>query len=111
MSEILFFLVLSAFMFTCGLAGVVVRKNPLVIFMSIELMLNASVVGFVTMARFGPEQPYITLAQGSGADGPVFGFIIMTIAAAEAVVGLALIIMLFRRRRQIDVDKMDLLKG
>ncbi|MCA9792265.1 MAG: NADH-quinone oxidoreductase subunit NuoK [Candidatus Eremiobacteraeota bacterium] len=103
-----FFLLISAFLFGIGAVGVVVRRNPLVMFMSIELMLNAANLALVTFSRFGPPSPH---ALGSPADGPVFAFIVMTIAAAEAVVGLAIIITIFRTRHEVDVDHLGALKG
>ncbi|MBI3928231.1 MAG: NADH-quinone oxidoreductase subunit NuoK [Armatimonadetes bacterium] len=100
-----FYLVLSAVLFSIGAIGLVIRRNPLVMFMAIELMLNAANLAFVTFSRFHPGPP-----EGA-ADGPVFVFIVMTIAAAEAVVGLAIIITIFRSRREVDADELAALKG
>ncbi len=91
---------LSALVFTIGLIGVLVRRNALVIFMSIELMLNAANLAFVAFAR----------ALGS-VDGQVFVFFVMTVAAAEVAVGLAIIVNLFRLRETVFVDEINLLKG
>jgi NADH-quinone oxidoreductase subunit K len=94
------FLIVSAILFTIGAIGVLVRRDPLIIFMSIELMLNSVNLTFVTFSRY----------LGS-ADGQVFVFIIMTVAAAEVVVGLALIVSIFQTRQRIDVDELDEMRG
>ncbi len=91
---------LSALVFTIGLVGVLVRRNALIMFMSIELMLNAANLAFVAFAR----------ALGS-VDGQVFVFFVMTVAAAEVAVGLAIIVNLFRLRETVFVDEINLLKG
>lgn len=103
-----FFLLISALVFSIGLVGVCIRRNPLVIFMSIELMLNASNLAFMTFSRFSEK---VAQTHGGPADGPVFTFVVMTIAAAEAVVGLAIIITIFRNKRTVDVDALAGLKG
>ena len=92
-------LVVSALLFVTGIIGVMIRRSALVILMSIELMLNAANLLFVGMSR----------TRGS-MDGQLFAFFVMTVAAAEAAVGLAIIIALFRRRRTTDVDQVSLLK-
>ncbi len=94
------YLVVSAFLFTIGTVGVLIRRNPLVIFMSIELMLNAANLSFVAFSRFLDS-----------ADGQMFVFLVLTVAAAEVVVGLAIIVSIFRTRRDIDVDDMNILRG
>src|SRR5215472_14292958 len=94
------YLIVSAILFTIGVIGVLVRRNPLVIFMSIELMLNAVNLSFVALSRFLDS-----------ADGQMFVFIVLTVAAAEVVVGLALIVAIFRSRHSIDVDEMNILRG
>ena len=94
------YLIVSAILFTIGVTGVLVRRNPLTIFMSIELMLNAVNLSFVAFSKFL-----------NTADGQTFVFIILTVAAAEVVVGLALIVSIFRTRRNIDVDDMNILRG
>jgi NADH-quinone oxidoreductase subunit K len=91
---------LSAILFTIGVVGVLVRRNPLVIFMSIELMLNAANLAFVAFGR----------AHG-GAHGQIIVFFVMTVAAAEAAVGLAIIIALFRHRQTVNLENINLLKG
>jgi len=93
-------LALSAVVFVLGVVGVLVRRNALVIFMSIELMLNAGNLAFVAFAR----------ALGS-VDGQIFVFFVMTVAAAEVAVGLAIIVNLFRLRESVFVDEVNLLKG
>jgi NADH-quinone oxidoreductase subunit K len=94
------YLVVSAVLFTIGTIGVLIRRNPLVIFMSIELMLNAVNLSFVTFSHFL-----------NSADGQMFVFLVLTVAAAEVVVGLAIIVSIFRTRRDIDVDDMNILRG
>lgn len=93
-------LLLSAFLFTVGVVGVLVRRNAIVIFMSVELMLNAANLAFVAFAR-----------QMNSIDGQVFVFFVMTVAAAEVAVGLAIIVNLFRLRESVMVDEANLLKG
>jgi NADH-quinone oxidoreductase subunit K len=94
------YLIVSAIIFTVGVIGVLVRRNPLVIFMSIELMLNAVNLSFVTFSHYLDS-----------VDGLMFVFLVLTIAAAEVVVGLAIIVSIFRTRRDIDVDDMNILRG
>ena len=94
------YLIMSAILFTIGSIGVLARRNPLIIFMSIELMLNAVNLAFVAFSSFLDS-----------ADGQMFVFIVLTVAAAEVVVGLAIIISIFRTRRNIDVDEMNVLRG
>ena len=93
-------LALSGIVFMIGLIGVLVRRNALVIFMSIELMLNAANLAFVAFARH----------LGS-LDGQVFVFFVMTVAAAEVAIGLAIIVNVFRLRETVYVDEINLLKG
>lgn len=93
-------LALSAIVFTIGVVGVLTRRNALVIFMSVELMLNAANLAFVA---FGRELKTL--------DGQVFVFFVMTVAAAEVAVGLAIIVNLFRLRESVFVDEINLLKG
>jgi len=90
---------LSAAIFTIGVAGVLLRRNILVMFMSIELMLNAVNLAFVTLAR----------RMGS-MDGQVIVFFVMTVAAAEAAVGLAIIISIFRNRETVNADELNLMR-
>jgi NADH-quinone oxidoreductase subunit K len=91
---------LSAVLFTIGALGVLIRRNPIVIFMSVELMLNSANLVFVTYARAFGEL-----------NGQIFVFFVMTVAAAEVAVGLALIVAIFRTKHSIDIDQMNTLKG
>ncbi|WP_328396561.1 NADH-quinone oxidoreductase subunit NuoK [Nocardia sp. NBC_00416] len=93
------YLFLSALLFTIGAAGVLLRRNAIIVFMCIELMLNAVNLAFVTFARMH-----------ANLDGQVFAFFTMVVAAAEVVVGLAIIITIFRARRSTSVDDASLLK-
>lgn len=93
------YLVLATILFTIGSAGVLLRRNALVAFMSVELMLNAANLAFVTFARMH-----------GNLDGQVVAFFVMVIAAAEVVIGLAIIVMIFRTRRSASVDDASLLK-
>jgi NADH-quinone oxidoreductase subunit K len=90
---------LSALLFSIGSAGVLLRRNAIVVFMSIELMLNAANLAFVTFARMN-----------GNLDGQVIAFFVMVVAAAEVVIGLAIIMTIFRTRRSASVDGANLLK-
>ena len=94
------YLVVSAMIFTIGAGGVLVRRNPLVILLCLELMLNAANLALVTFARM----------HGNG-DGQIFALIVMVVAACEVAVGLGLIVAIFRRRLPIDVDELRELQG
>ena len=94
-----YYLVLSAILFACGVAGFLVKRNIITIFMSIELMLNAVNLSFVAFAT----------ARGL-LSGHIFVFFVMVVAAAEAAVGLAIIISVFRTRETLNVDRVNLLK-
>ena len=96
LGEALFF---SAVLFVIGVVGVLIRRNAIIVFMCVELMLNAVNLSF------------IAFAQAYGAAGQVFVFIVMTVAAAEAAVGLAIIIALFRHRQTVNLSSINLLKG
>jgi NADH-quinone oxidoreductase subunit K len=93
------YLILSAILFTLGVAGVLWRREAIRLLMSVELMLNAANLAFITFAR-----------QFNQADGQVYVFFIITLAAAEAAVGLAIVIAFFRLRDSSDVDELNLLK-
>jgi len=93
------FLTLSVLLFTIGAVGVLVRRNAIVVFMCVELMLNATNLAFVTFARVH-----------GNLDGQVAAFFVMVVAAAEVVVGLAIITAIFRTRRSASVDDANLLK-
>lgn len=93
------YLVLSAILFSLGTFGVLTRRNAIVIFMCIELMLNAVNLSFIALSHHLGNM-----------DGQIFVFFVMTVAAAEAAVGLALMIAFFRNRESIDVEEFNLLK-
>jgi NADH:ubiquinone oxidoreductase subunit K len=94
------FLVLSAFLFCIGTTGVLVRRNPLVVLLSLELMLNAGNLALIAFSRM----------LGNG-DGQVFALVVMVIAACEVVIGLGLIVAIYRRRLPIDVDEVAEMRG
>ena len=93
------YVVLSAILFSLGAAGVLIRRNAIVVFMCIELMLNAANLAFVTFAR-----------SNGNLDGQIIAFFVMVVAAAEVVIGLAIIMTIFRTRRTASVDDANLLK-
>jgi NADH-quinone oxidoreductase subunit K len=93
------YLYLSAVLFSIGSVGVLVRRNAIVVFMCIELMLNASNLAFVSFAR-----------TWGNLDGQVIAFFVMVVAAAEVVIGLAIVMTIFRTRRSASVDEANLLK-
>lgn len=96
------YLILSAALFAIGLFGVLARRNAIAILIGVELMLNAVNVNLLAFWRYiRPDDP----------SGQVFAIIVLTVAAAEAAVGLALFISIYRTRRTINVDAVDLLKG
>lgn len=99
MVPITYYIALSAIVFSIGIVGVLVRRNAIVMFLSIELMLNAANLAFVAFAR-----------QLGSIDGQVIVFFVMTVAAAEAAVGLAIIIAVFRHRATINADELRLLR-
>lgn len=94
-----YYLILSAFMFIVGVAGVLTRRNAIVVFMSIELMLNSANLTLITFSSF----------MGNPV-GQLFVFFVMTVAAAEAAVGLAIIIALFRNKQTVNIDEINILK-
>ena len=94
------YLILSAILFAIGALGVLLRKNALTIFMSVELMLNAVNLSFVAFAR-----------QFGHFDGQIFVFFVMAVAAAEVAVGLAIIVDIFRSRHSVDIDDVSWLRG
>jgi NADH-quinone oxidoreductase subunit K len=94
------YLGLSAVLFALGAAGVLVRRSALIVFMSVELMLNAVNLTLVTFARVH-----------AAVDGQVLVFFVLVVAAAEVVVGLAIIVDVFRSRETVDIDDVDLLRG
>jgi len=94
------YIALSAVLFTLGVVGVLTRRNAIVVFMSVELMLNAANLAFVAFAY----------AWGS-LEGQMFVFFVMTVAAAEVAVGLALIVTIFRTKQSINIDDINVMKG
>jgi len=94
------YLLLSAILFSIGVVGVLIRRNAIVVFMCIELMLNAVNLSFITFAK----------TNGS-LDGQVLAFFVMVVAAAEVVVGLGILVAIFRKRSSTSVDDVNLLKG
>ena len=93
-------IILSIIIFSIGIMGVLFRKNVIIIFMSIELMLNAVNLSLVGFSRYY-----------NSVDGQVFVFLIMTLAAAEVAVGLAIIVSLFRNKQTIKIDEINILRG
>jgi NADH-quinone oxidoreductase subunit K len=98
--NITWYVVLSAFLFTLGAAGVLTRRNPLVILLCLELMLNAGNLALIAFSRMW----------GNG-DGQIFALVVMVVAACEVVVGLGIIVGIFRRRIPEDVDALSELRG
>ena len=94
-----YYLILAAVLFTIGAVGVLVRRNAIVLFMCIELMLNAANLALVTFSRIN-----------GNLDGQIMAFFVMVVAAAEVVIGLAIIMSIFRTRRSASVDDANLLK-
>ncbi len=107
------FLMLSFLLFVVGVAGVLSRRNIIIIFMSIELILNAANINLVAFSRYLQLNESALAARGLTVDplaGPVFTIFIIVVAAAEAAVGLGIVISLFRNRETIAIDEIDLLK-
>ena len=98
--NITWYVVLSAFLFTLGAAGVLTRRNPLVVLLCLELMLNAGNLALIAFSRMW----------GNG-DGQIFALVVMVVAACEVVVGLGIIVGIFRRRIPEDVDALSELRG
>ena len=94
-----YYLWFAALLFVIGVAGVLLRRNVIIVFMSIELMLNAVNVTFIAFSR-----------QMNNIDGQIFVFFVMTLAAAEVAVGLAIIVAMFRNKESINIEEMNLLK-
>lgn len=99
MIELYYYLILSALLFTIGVIGVLIRRNAIVIFMCIELMLNSINLSLVSFSAFL-----------GNSNGQIFVFFVMTVAAAEAAVGLAIVISLFRNKESINIDDINILK-
>ena len=98
--ETTWYLVLSAFIFAIGVAGVISRRNPLVVLLCLELMLNAANIALIAFSRMH-----------GNLDGQVFAIIVMVVAACEVCIGLGLVVALYRRRLPIDVDEIRELHG
>ena len=98
--DVAWFLVLSVFIFCIGVAGVLTRRNPLVVLLCLELMLNAGNLALIAFSRM----------HGNG-EGQIFALVVMVIAACEVVIGLGLIVAMFRRKVAIDVDEVAELRG
>ena len=99
------FLVIGALLFVIGMAGVLTRRNIIVIFMSVELILNAANLNFIAFARYLQDTGNVNAVAGQ-----VFTVFVIVVAAAEAAIGLGLVIALYRNRETIFIDKIDLLK-
>jgi len=100
MLPVQYYIGLSVILFTLGALGVLIRRNAIIVFMSVELMLNAANLAFVAFARM-----YHSLS------GQIFVFFVMAVAAAEVAVGLALIVAIFRSKHNIDIDQINSLRG
>ena len=98
--EVSWYLALSAFLFATGAFGVLIRRSPLIVLLSLEIMLNGSNLALIAFSRY----------HGNG-DGQIFALAVMAVAASEVVVGLGLIVAMARRRLALDVDKLDILRG
>ena len=100
MTSLANYLIVSAILFMIGAAGVMFRKNVIVIFMCVELMLNAVNLTLIAFSQFMGDQ-----------QGQILVFFVMTVAAAEAAVGLAIVIAVYRNKATVEIDKLNLLKG
>jgi len=98
--DVSYYVALSAVVFFIGLGGVILRRNPLIMLMSIELMLNAANIALIAFARAWTNNA-----------GQIFAFLVITVAAAEAAIGLAIVIVVFRRSKNVDVDEVAGLRG
>jgi NADH:ubiquinone oxidoreductase subunit K len=98
--DVTWYLVLSAFIFAIGVAGVISRRNPLVVLLCLELMLNAANIALIAFARMW-----------GNVDGQIFAIIVMVVAACEVCIGLGLVVAIYRRRLPIDVDELRELNG
>ena len=98
--DVSWYLIVSAFLFSIGIAGVLLRRSPLIVLLSLEIMLNSANLALIAFAR-----------QYGNHDGQIFALAVMAVAAAEVVVGLGLIVAIARRRLDLDVDRMRVLRG
>jgi NADH-quinone oxidoreductase subunit K len=103
MTPLCAYLILSALLFSIGLAGALIRRNAIIVLVGIELMLNAANLNFIAFWRFGPNPEALT--------GILFTLFSIGVAAAEAAVGLALIIAIYRHYKTTNVDRVDSMKG
>ncbi len=94
-----YYTTLTAILFAIGTIGVIIKRNPLVMFMSIELMLNAVNLSFITFSRYMHNL-----------DGQIYAFLIITVAAAEVAIGLAIIVALYRHKIEVDIDRANVMK-
>jgi NADH-quinone oxidoreductase subunit K len=97
---LVYYLGLSGILFLLGLVGVMVRRNPLLLLLAVELMLNGANVALIGFSRYW-----------GNSDGQIFALVVMVVAAAEVVIGLGLVVAVFRQRLELDVDAMSRLKG
>ncbi len=111
-TPIAYFILVSGLLFTIGTIGVLVRRNALIIFMSVELQLNAVNLALVELQLNAVNLALVAFSRQHGnLNGQVLAFFVMVVAAAEVVVGLAIIVSLYRKRLSADVDDANLLKG
>jgi NADH-quinone oxidoreductase subunit K len=101
------YLILSAILFTIGATGVLLKRNPIIIFMCVELMLNAVNVTLVAFSRYHP----LSSAGAPDMSGQMMVIFVMAVAAAEVAVGLGIIVTIFRNRSSINIDEMDVMRG
>ena len=97
---LILYLALSGGLFLLGLAGVMVRRNPLMLLLAVELLLNAGNVALVGFSRYWGNN-----------DGQIFALVVMVVAAAEVVIGLGLVVAIFRNRLRLDIDELSTMKG
>jgi NADH-quinone oxidoreductase subunit K len=100
------YLYFAAASFAIGLAGVLVRRNPIAVLMAIEIMLNAANINLVAFWRYGPERP-----EGGPLGGIILAIMVLTVAASEVAVGIGLILLCYRRWNAADVDRYDSMEG
>lgn len=106
-----YYIILSSILFCIGVTGVLTRRNAIIIFMCIELMLNAVNLMLVAFSKVPPATAVTAAATGAGTDAQLFVFFIMVVAAAEVSVGLAIIVMMYRNVHSIDVNFLNRLKN
>lgn len=105
------YLSLGLVLFSIGAVGVIIRRNPVVVFMCIELMLNAVNLTFLAFARYAPWEMYMPAQASSWMTGQMMVIFVMAVAAAEVAVGLGIIMAIYRLRNEIDLDEMSQLRG